>query len=62
MVGLCSALEIEVSLPFLAGPENAPVPGASVPDNNLMGLGLVISRCGRLPSVSLHLFIGYITP
>ena len=35
MVGLRSALEIEVSLPFLAGPEDASLPGTAVPHHNL---------------------------
>jgi len=36
MARLRPALEIEVSLSFLAGLENASVPGTSVPDHNLI--------------------------
>jgi hypothetical protein len=36
MVRLRSTLEIKVSLPFLAGPEDASVSGAAVPHNNLI--------------------------
>jgi hypothetical protein len=36
MVRLRSTFEIEVSLPFLAGPENASVSGTAVSHNNLI--------------------------
>ena len=69
MVRLRSALEIEVSLPFLASPENASVSRTSVPHNNLIELDCIISRCrslqiwaGRFSSVSPCLCIVSITP
>jgi hypothetical protein len=36
MVRIRSTLEIEVLLPILAGPEDAPVPGTAVPHNKLI--------------------------
>ena len=48
MARLRSALEIKVSLPFLASPENASIPGTSVPHNNLIEPDCVIYKCRSL--------------
>jgi hypothetical protein len=44
MVGLRSAPEIEVSLPFLTGPENASIPRTSISHHNLIDPDGVISK------------------
>ena len=60
MVGLCSALEIEVSLPFLAGSENASLPGTTVACNNLIEPDCVISSYKAKLRTRLIQFLRYV--